>query len=83
MQLDEPIMLTTPFGEGIAHFVSDAGDETFWGVFQKKTGELWWWPNHEIRYSIHLSEGYNKQTPFNLSAARKEALAPHLKRHND
>jgi hypothetical protein len=74
-------MVLTPFGKGIAHFVYDSGDETYWGVFQRKTSELWWWPNHEIRYDVHLSEGFTSPSPIHLSDKRKQALAPHMKRH--
>ena len=74
-------MVTTPFGEGVAHFLSDGGDEVWWGVFQKRTAELWWWPGHEIRYAIHLSEGFNRQTEIMLSEERAAALATHFKRN--
>lgn len=80
-QLDTPFLALTPFGKGVAHFVDDAGDEIYWGIFQKKTAELWWWPNHQIRYDIHLSEGFNKQSRIHLSDEQKLALAPHMTRH--
>ena len=82
-QLNIPFQVTTPFGEAVCHFAYDAGDETYWGCFQKETCELWWWSGPEIRYAIHLSEGFNKQTPIILSKERQAALAPHMKRYKN
>ena len=81
IQLDTPIMVQTPFGKGVAHFVWDDGEEAYWCVIQRKTSEFWWWANHEIRYDTHLSEGFNQQSSIHLSDERKKALAPHMARH--
>ena len=82
-QLDSPFLVTTPLGEGVCHFVYDIGDETYWGIFQRETGELWWWRGPEIRYAIHLSEGFDKQSPIVLSPERRAALAKHKKQYNN
>lgn len=80
-QLPSPFLCTTPLGEATCHFVGDGGDETYWGCFQKKTCELWWWRGHQIRYAIHLSEGYVSQSPIQLPAEIEAALAPHRERY--
>jgi hypothetical protein len=80
-QIDSPFCCTTPLGEAVCHFVYDGGDETYWGCFQKETCELWWWRGHEMRYGIHISEGFVKQSPIKLSAEMEAALAPHRKRY--
>ena len=80
-QLPSPFLVTTPFGNGVCHFVNDAGDEIFWGVFQFKTSELWWWKGEEMRYAKHISEGFTHQTPIYLSDERKAGLATHMKRY--
>lgn len=80
-QLPTPLLVTTPLGEATLHFSYDGGDEVYWGVFQKDTGELWWWRGHELRYAIHISEGFVKQSEIKLSKNMEEALSPHRERY--
>lgn len=80
-QLNTPILVTSPLGEATCHFVQDGGDETYWGVFQKDTCELWWWRGNQIRYAIHLSEGFVSQSPIKLSQEAEKALAWHRTRY--
>lgn len=51
LQLDPPIPLQTPKGNGIAHFLIDYSLETHlcWVVFLDKNGECWTFQNPEIR----------------------------------
>ncbi len=80
-QLDTPFLVTTPLGEAVCHFIYDGGDETYWGCFQKETCELWWWRGQFIRYAIHISEGFLKQSPIQEEPDMGSALAPHRKRY--
>lgn len=81
-QLSYPIHVNTPFGEAIAYFTHEGdGDEIYWGVFQKTTGECWWWRNQEIRLRTSLSEGRPEISPIHISEKMKKKLEPHLKRH--
>jgi len=82
-QLNPPLYLTTPLGEGICHMVWHASpDEFFFGVFQDKTGECWWWPNHKIRLCTNLSEGRYRQSKITESKDMTAALAMHRERYN-
>lgn len=81
-QLEQTFTVVTPLGVGVVNFVSQDKDETYWGVFQKQTGELWWWRNHEIRYGVHISEGFHEPTPIVLSKGAKTALAFHMLRYD-
>ena len=82
MNIEEvsPWKCITPFGTGTARWVSD-GNEVLWGVVQKKTGEIWWWPNNEIRWAQDLSGGVNTVSTIHMSVERGLTLLPHMKRH--
>lgn len=59
LQLNPPIPLNTPKGEGLCHFVIDYGpeDNLFWTVFIQATGECWTFGNPEIRDSKNITLG--------------------------
>ena len=59
LQINPPMPLTTPKGNGLAHFMIDMGAEhnLLWVVFQDDTGECWTWPNREIRAQKNISMG--------------------------
>lgn len=50
LQLNPPLPVITPYGEAIAHLVIDYGPEEnlMWVCFQKN-GEIWTFPNPEVR----------------------------------
>jgi hypothetical protein len=58
-QLNPPLPLSTPKGDGLAHFVIDYGAEfhLIWVVFQDDTGECWSWPNPEVRAVKNVTMG--------------------------
>tara|TARA_B100000131_G_C18002571_1_gene567107 strand:- start:741 stop:983 length:243 start_codon:yes stop_codon:yes gene_type:complete len=58
-QLDPPLPLITPKGEGYAHFVIDLGIEMHlqWVVFMDDTGECWTYENPEIRMQSNITLG--------------------------
>lgn len=59
MQLNPPIPLNTPKGPGLAHFLIDYGPEhdLIFVVFQDETGEIWSWPNHQVRAQKNITMG--------------------------
>lgn len=58
IQLDPPIPVFTPKGNGYAHVLIDYGPEynLMWVVFQR-TGECWTWQNSEIRAEKNITLG--------------------------
>lgn len=50
-QLNPPLPLETPKGEGLAYGVIDYGPDydLLWVVFDGTTGECWTWPNPKVR----------------------------------
>lgn len=59
LQLDPPIPMNTPKGEGFAHFLIDYGMESdlYWTVFITDTGEIWTYANKLVRASKNITLG--------------------------
>ncbi len=59
IQLNPPIPLSTPRGNGLAHFVIDYGPEhnLIWTVFLDDSGECWSFSNPEIRAQKNITMG--------------------------
>lgn len=59
IQLNPPIFLETPKGQGLAHFLIDYSieDNIYWVVFITETGECWTFGNPEIRACKNISIG--------------------------
>jgi len=59
LQLDPPIPMNTPKGEGFAHFVIDYGPESdlYWTVLITETGEIWTYANRHVRASKNITLG--------------------------
>ncbi|SFW63571.1 hypothetical protein SAMN02800691_2746 [Luteibacter sp. UNCMF366Tsu5.1] len=59
LQLNPPLPLNTPKGEGFAHFLIDYGPESdlYWTVFITETGEIWTFANREVRASKNITLG--------------------------
>jgi hypothetical protein len=51
LQLNPTMPLTTPLGRALCHFLIDNGDEhhLLWVCIQDDTGEIWVWPNPDVR----------------------------------
>lgn len=66
LQLDPPIPVITPKGEGYAHLLIDYGPEfsLLWVCFQDDTGECWTWANHDIRGPKNVTMGRRNLSPF-------------------
>jgi hypothetical protein len=63
-QLNPPLPLKTPKGDGIAHFIIDYGPEAdlMWVVFLDTDGTCWTIPNPEIRIQANWTLGRRPQT---------------------
>jgi hypothetical protein len=59
LQLNPPLPMNTPKGEGFAHFLIDYGPESdlYWTVFITETGEIWTFANREVRASKNITLG--------------------------
>ena len=58
-QLNPPLPLHTPKGDGLAHFVIDYGPECdlLWVVFMNEDGACWSVPNPDVRMKFNWSMG--------------------------
>jgi hypothetical protein len=63
LQLNPPLPLITPKGEGYCHIVIDHGIEhdLQWVVFINETGECWMFDNPDIRMAHNITLGRLKQ----------------------
>jgi hypothetical protein len=59
LQLNPPLPLATPKGEGLAHVLIDYGPESdlYWTVFINATGEIWTFANRDVRASKNITLG--------------------------
>lgn len=64
VQLNPPIPLKTPKGQGVAHVLIDYGPDydLLWVVFQD-SGECWTWSNQDIRSVTNIT--FNRGVPKN------------------
>ena len=59
LQLNPPIPLSTPHGPGLAHIVIDYGAEhnLIWVTADDATGQVWCWPNSQVRFQKNITAG--------------------------
>lgn len=59
LQLNPLIELSTPKGNGYAMLIIDYGMDTdlYWVVSINNTGEIWTFPNHEVRAVKNITLG--------------------------
>ena len=59
IQLDPPLVLYTPKGKAICHFLIAYGFEhdLYWVCFQHETGQCWTWNNKDIRIDNNSTAG--------------------------
>ena len=59
IQLNPPIPMNTPKGEGFAHLMLDYGPESdlYWVVLITDTGEIWTYANRYVRASKNITLG--------------------------
>ncbi|UPG88251.1 hypothetical protein L2Y96_12560 [Luteibacter aegosomaticola] len=72
LQLNPPLPLNTPKGEGFAHFLIDYGPESdlYWTVFVTETGEIWTFANREVRASKNITLGRTTPSKPRASGVR-------------
>ena len=61
LQLNPPIPVVTPMGDGIAHIIIDYTVEhsIHWVVFLETNGQCWTFPNEQIRAQRNITLGRN------------------------
>ena len=76
LQLNPPIWLSTPRGEGLAQLVIDYGLESdlLWVVALSESGQMWCFPNWDVRALKNESAGR-----INVEEMRKTNSKPHRK----
>jgi len=64
IQLNPPIPMNTPKGEGFAHLMLDYGPESdlYWVVLITETGEIWTYANRYVRASKNITLGRTQPT---------------------
>ena len=64
IQLNPPIPMNTPKGEGFAHLMLDYGPESdlYWVVMITDTGEIWTYANRYVRGSKNITRGRTHPT---------------------
>jgi hypothetical protein len=77
-QLNPPLPMVTPKGEGWAHFVIDYGPEAalMWVVFMDEDGACWTVPNPEVRMYQNWTLGRRRPEDQKKSAEPAPAAAP-------
>ncbi|MGF6491933.1 hypothetical protein ABIE56_000086 [Luteibacter sp. 621] len=75
LQLNPPLPLNTPKGEGFAHFLIDYGPESdlYWTVFITETGEIWTFSNRDVRASKNITLGRTSPSIPRAAARRGDA----------
>lgn len=71
LQLNPPLPMLTPKGEGYAHILIDYGPESdlYWTVFITATGEVWTFSNREVRASKNITLGRTHVAPPSMFVA--------------
>ncbi len=59
LQLNPPLPMNTPKGEGFAHILIDYGPESdlYWTVLITETGEIWTFANRDVRAGKNITLG--------------------------
>ena len=80
LQLNPPLPLNTPKGEGFAHLVIDYGPESdlYWTVLITETGEIWTYANKYVRASKNITLGRTQPSapPRDKRDALPESTVP-------
>ena len=73
LQLNPPLPMLTPKGEGFAQFLIDYGPESdlYWTVFITATGEIWTFSNREVRASKNITLGRTHVEQVQLHQAER------------
>jgi hypothetical protein len=73
-QLNPPLPMKTPKGDGLAHFVIDYGPESnlMWVVFMDADGACWTVPNPEVRMTPNWTMGRRPPKPAAAEESQQE-----------
>lgn len=84
LQLNPPLPLLTPKGEGFAHLLIDYGPESdlYWTVFITATGEIWTFANREVRASKNITLGRTHVAPPESDAGAETRDSRAIRRFN-
>lgn len=65
LQLNPPLPMSCPKGEGFAHLLIDYGPESdlYWTIFITETGEVWTFANRHVRASKNITLGRTFDKP--------------------
>ncbi|MET0256314.1 MAG: hypothetical protein ABW193_10975 [Luteibacter sp.] len=79
LQLNPPLPMNTPKGEGFAHFLIDYGPESdlYWTVFITATGEIWTFANREVRASKNITLGRTSPSVPRAASPRRPSGDAH------
>lgn len=80
LQLNPPLPLNTPKGEGFAHVLIDEGLEhdLYWVVMITDTGEIWQFANKYVRGQKNITAG--RLTPSTIQPISVRIVEPeHMK----
>ena len=80
-QLSPPIRVITPLGDAVAYFLWTEDRAVYWGVFQDKTGEQWWFENYFIRIDSSITDTPHQTSPIEIPSDMATALAKHRGRY--
>lgn len=71
LQLNPPIPMNTPKGEGFAHILIDYGPESdlYWTVLITETGEIWTYANRYVRASKNITLGRTNPAVMSCDAS--------------
>ncbi|WP_426271727.1 hypothetical protein ACN9MB_10230 [Dyella kyungheensis] len=77
LQLNPPLPMNTPKGEGFAHILTDYGPESdlYWTVMITETGEIWTFSNREVRASKNITLGRVAPRPPPIGSKAEETSA--------
>ena len=75
-QLNPPLPMQTPRGQGLAHFLIDYGPEThlMWTVFLDASGECWTFQNPEIRAAKNMTLGRTATSPIRAPSVKANGV---------
>ena len=78
LQLNPPIPMNTPKGEGFAHILIDYGPESdlYWTVLITATGEIWTYANRHVRASKNITLGRTDPTQPTMGGADPVPMRP-------
>jgi len=66
LQLNPPILMQTPMGEGFAYFIESDTHGIWYGVFIRDTGENWWFENDLVRLSPCYTDKHYRTSPIDI-----------------